>query len=230
MRRIVPYVAMTKDEHNAADGVFSTACWTERSDTISMRESIKQNKRDRILKAAIELFTKKGFEMTNVQSIARKAKIAKGTFYNFFEKKEDVLLYFLDNEISKSGDEIERNMGSAKTIAEQLQLVIPAYIKHIFPNKEFTKVLMKERVVKIGTGKNKNELVLMQQVTGLIDRAKQRNEIQQGIDSRRLAEMIFGFYTMYVIYWANGFIKTKKQCVERINEVISLVINGVGKK
>jgi AcrR family transcriptional regulator len=194
-----------------------------------MRESIRENKRERILKAAIELFTKKGFEMTNVESIARRAKIAKGTFYNFFEKKEDVLLYFLDREIVKSGVEIERNMGAAKTIAEQLQLVIPAYIKHIFPNKEFTKVLMKERVTKIGTGKNKNELVLMQLVTELIDKAKQRNEIQQGIDSRRLAEMIFGFYTMYVIYWANGFIKTKKQCVERINEVISLVLNGVGK-
>ena len=194
-----------------------------------MRESIKENKREHILKAAIELFTKKGFEMTNVESIARKAKIAKGTFYNFFEKKEDVLLYFLDREIVKSGVEIERNMGSAKTIAEQLQLVIPAYIKHIFPNKEFTKVLIRERISKIGTGKNKNELVLMQLVTELIDKAKQRNEIQQGIDSRRLAEMIFGFYTMYVIYWANGFIKTKKQCVERINEVISLVLNGVGK-
>jgi AcrR family transcriptional regulator len=195
-----------------------------------MRESIKQNKREHILKAAIELFTKKGFEMTNVESIARKAKIAKGTFYNFFEKKEDVLLYFLDKEISKSGDEIERNLSSAKTIAEQLELVIPSYIKHIFPNKEFTKVLMKERVVKIGTGKNKNELVLMQLVTELIDQAKQRNEIRQDIDSRRLAEMIFGFYTMYVVYWANGFIKTKKQCVERINEVISLVIHGAGKK
>jgi AcrR family transcriptional regulator len=194
-----------------------------------MRESVKENKREQILKAAIELFTKKGFEMTNVESIARRAKIAKGTFYNFFDKKEDVLLYFLDKEISKSSDEIERNLGSTKNIAEQLQLVIPAYIKHIFPNKEFTKVLMKERVVKIGTGKNKNELVLMQLVTELIDKAKQRNEIQQGIDSRRLAEMIFGFYTMYVIYWANGFIKTKKQCIERINEVISLVMHGVSK-
>ena len=195
-----------------------------------MRESIRENKRESILKAAIKLFTKKGFEMTSVESIARRAKIAKGTFYNFYEKKEDVLLYFLDREISKSGDEIERNLGSTKNIAEQLQLVIPSYIKHIFPNKEFTKVLIKERIGKIGTGKNKNEFVLMQLVTELIDKAKQRNEIQQGIDSRRLAEMVFGLYTMYVIYWANGFISTKKKCIERINEVISLVINGAGKK
>jgi len=194
-----------------------------------MSESDKVNKREQILKAAIELFTKKGFEMTSVESIARRAKIAKGTFYNFFDKKEDVLLYFLDREISKSGDEIERKLGSAKTIAEELGLVIPSYIKHIFPNKEFTKVLVKERIGKIGTGKNKNELVLVQLVTELIDKAKQRNEIQQGIDSRRLAEMIFGFYTMYVTYWANGIIKTKKQCVERINEVIGLVMNGVSK-
>ncbi|MEI6126182.1 MAG: TetR/AcrR family transcriptional regulator [Pseudomonadota bacterium] len=195
-----------------------------------MQEAIKRSKRELILKAAIELFTKKGFEMTNVESIARRAKIAKGTFYNFFDKKEDVLLYFLDKEISKSSDEIERNLGAAKTITEQLELVIPSYIKHIFPSKEFTKVLMKERVTKIGTGKNKNEFVLMHLLTELIDRAQQRNEIRRDIDPRCLAEMIFGFYTVYVIYWANGFISTKKKCIERINEVIRLVIQGVGEK
>lgn len=188
---------------------------------------VKENKREQILRAAIDLFIKKGFDQTNVESITRKAKIAKGTFYNFFEKKEDVLLYFLDREISKSGDEIQRTIGSKQTISEQLELIIATYIKHIFPDKDFTKVLMKERVVKIGTGKNKNEFVLMQLLTQIIDMAKLRNEIKQDIDSRRLAEMVFAFYTMYVIYWANGFIRNKKQCIERINEVIGHVLHGI---
>jgi AcrR family transcriptional regulator len=193
-----------------------------------IRTGIRENRKEHILKAAIELFTKKGFERTSVESITRRAKIAKGTFYNFFEKKEDVLLYFLDKEISKSGDEIQRKMDSKKTLADQLELLISAYIKHIFHNKEFAKVLIKERIGKIGTGKNKNELNLMQALTQLIDMAKKRNEVIRHIDSRRLAEMVFAIYTMYVTYWTNGFLKTKKQCVERINEVISLMLHGVG--
>jgi AcrR family transcriptional regulator len=194
---------------------------------IKMRESIKQNKRERILKAAIELFTQKGFDMTNVESIARRAKIAKGTFYNFFEKKEDVLLYFLDKKISKSADEIQHKLPSCRTLAQQLELLISSYIKNIFPDKGFSRVLIKERVGKIGTGRNKNEFNLMQTVSTLVDAAKQRGEVKQHIDSWRFAEMVFAIYTMYVIYWTNGMIKTKKQCVERINEVISVMLGGV---
>ena len=34
---------------------------------------------------------------------------------------------------------------------------------------------------------------------------------------------------MYVIYWANGFMKTKKQCVERIREVSLLMLQGAAR-
>ena len=192
------------------------------------RELKKENTREQILQAAIGLFAGKGFEQTTVESITRKAKIAKGTFYNFFEKKEDVLLYFLDKEISKSGEEIERKIGERKTFAGQIELLITTYIKHIFSNREFSKVLLKERVVKIGTGHNKNELNLMRTLSQLIESAQQRNEIRRSLDPRQMAEMIFALYTMYVIYWTNGFFKTKKECVARITELIHLFLDGVG--
>jgi AcrR family transcriptional regulator len=191
------------------------------------RATRKENTREHILKAAIDLFSKKGFENTSVESITRKAKIAKGTFYNFFEKKEDVLLYFLDREYSKSEAEIEQKLSSHQSFIDQVELSIAAYIRHIFPNREFSKVLIKERIGKIGTGKNKNELHLMQALSRSIDMAKQRKEISHAIDARRLTEMIFALYTMYVIYWTNGFIKTKADCVARIKEAVQYILHGI---
>jgi AcrR family transcriptional regulator len=187
----------------------------------------RENTREHILTAAIDLFSKKGFENTSVESITRRAKIAKGTFYNFFDKKEDVLLYFLDREYSKSEEEIERKLSSKQTFLDQIELSITAYIKHIFPDKEFTKVLIKERIGKIGTGKNKNELHLMEALSQSIDMAKQRKEINPAINARRLTEMIFALYTMYVIYWTNGFIKTKGDCVARIKEAVQHILHGI---
>lgn len=191
------------------------------------REERKQNTREHILKTAIDLFSKKGFEATSVESITRRARIAKGTFYNFFEKKEDVLLYFLDREYSKSEEEIERKLNSQQTFIDQVELSITAYIKHIFPNREFSKVLIKERIGKIGSGKNKNESHLMQALSQSIDMAKQRDEIGHTVNTRRLTEMIFALYTMYVIYWTNGFIKTKKDCVACIKEAIQYILHGI---
>jgi AcrR family transcriptional regulator len=194
------------------------------------RQMIRENTREQILETAITLFSKKGFENTSVECITRRAKIAKGTFYNFFDKKEDVLLYFLDREYSKSEEEIDRKMSSKQTFVDQVELSIAAYIKHIFHKKEFTKVLIKERIGKIGTGKNKNELNLMQALSKSIDMAKQRKEINNSIDTRCLTEMIFALYTMYVIYWTNGFIKTKGECVARIKEAVQYILHGIEMK
>jgi AcrR family transcriptional regulator len=191
------------------------------------RDRTKEAKEERILTAALELFGKRGFEKTSVESITRKAKVAKGTFYNFFEKKEDVLLYFLDREYAKSEAEITLKRSVQQTFIDQIGLSVSTYIKHIFPGREFTKVLIKERIGNIGTGKNKNELRLMEEIFQSIERAKQGGEIRSDVDSRRLTEMIFALYTMYVIYWTNSFIKTKKECVDRIQEAVRYLLHGI---
>jgi AcrR family transcriptional regulator len=191
------------------------------------RDRSRDVKEERIVIAALELFGKKGFEKTSVESITRKARVAKGTFYNFFDKKEDVLLHFLDREYGKSEAEIAQKRSAQQPFLDQIELSVSSYIKHIFSDREFTKVLIKERIGNIGTGKNKNELRLMDEIFRSIERAKQQREIRLDVDTRRLTEMIFALYTMYVIYWTNGFIKTKKECVARIKEAVQYILNGV---
>ena len=54
------------------------------------RKVRKENTRKKVFKAALELFANEGFEKTTIEDITKKADVAKGTFYNFFSKKEDV--------------------------------------------------------------------------------------------------------------------------------------------
>ena len=194
------------------------------------REAQKENRRSEILRAAMDLFSKKGFDLTTVEDITREAHVAKGTFYNFFSKKEDVLLYFLDTEFAKSRREIQRKLQLMSTISQKIELLIATYIKHIFPNKEFSAVLIKERVMNLGTGSNRNELALLHELAVLFDEAKATGEIRADVASDHLAEMVFAIYTMYVIYWTNGLIKTKKQCMERIREISMLMLQGVARE
>jgi len=55
------------------------------------RERKKEETRRRITLAALELFHEKGFEATTVDEITERADVAKGTFFNYFPKKESVL-------------------------------------------------------------------------------------------------------------------------------------------
>lgn len=58
------------------------------------REEKKRETVTRIISAAICLFTEKGYEATTVAEIAEKAGIAKGTFFNYFKAKEELLIKF----------------------------------------------------------------------------------------------------------------------------------------
>lgn len=52
--------------------------------------------RERILQAAIDLFWQKGYASTGVADLLLKARVNSGSFYYFFESKENLLLAVLD--------------------------------------------------------------------------------------------------------------------------------------
>lgn len=60
----------------------------------SRRERKKDETRERITRAAVSLFREKGFAATTVDEIATRADVAKGTFFNYFPRKEAVLAGF----------------------------------------------------------------------------------------------------------------------------------------
>lgn len=58
------------------------------------RERHKADIRDRLFRAALELFATRGFASTTVEDITRSADVAKGTFFNYFPTKEHLLTEF----------------------------------------------------------------------------------------------------------------------------------------
>jgi len=59
-------------------------------------DKISDEKRDRILDAAITEFSKKGFNAANINVIAKNADISIGSMYNYFASKEDLYLTLID--------------------------------------------------------------------------------------------------------------------------------------
>jgi AcrR family transcriptional regulator len=192
------------------------------------RQTIKKNNRESILRAAIELFFNKGFEKTQVTDIAQQANVATGTFYNYFPKKEDVLLYFIDNQIEKVSKELDEYDFLEHTAIERIEKIIATYLKAIFQNKEFAKVVAKERIGKVGKKSNRNELNMIQRLFKAIEMGKKKNEIKKSADSQYIANLIFSVYTTHVLSWINGIIKNRNECIKSINHNIKLIFDGIG--
>ena len=56
-------------------------------------------KEEQIIQAARELFTVYGYKRVSMDEIAKKANVTKRTVYSYFKSKEDLLKYFIDEEI-----------------------------------------------------------------------------------------------------------------------------------
>lgn len=58
---------------------------------LGRRERNKLRVKSRLYDSALQLFTEKGYEQTSVDEIAEAADVARGTFFNHFQRKEDLI-------------------------------------------------------------------------------------------------------------------------------------------
>ncbi len=63
--------------------------------TSSRRERKKVETRDRILQAGLAAFAKRGIDHCTIDEIALAADVGKGTVYNYFRTKEDLVVSFM---------------------------------------------------------------------------------------------------------------------------------------
>ena len=88
--------------------------------------------KNRIVKAAWNLFYKKGYEQTTVEDIIAASKTSKGTFYHYFKGKEALL-----NSLSDLFDQkYEELAGTVFRLAqfgdERFQLGVRAVLQNLF--------------------------------------------------------------------------------------------------
>jgi len=75
---------------------------------ISRRERKKIHSKRVILEAAVKCFGKKGFQDTSIAEIMNEADLGIGTFYNYFESKEDILKCLLGGIVDELREAMEQ--------------------------------------------------------------------------------------------------------------------------
>jgi AcrR family transcriptional regulator len=74
------------------------------------REEKKQSIHEKLVAEGKKLFQRYGLKKTNIEELADAAGIAKGTFYHFFESKEDLCLAIFDREEELMARDLEAIM------------------------------------------------------------------------------------------------------------------------
>ncbi|HSR11725.1 MAG TPA: TetR/AcrR family transcriptional regulator [Thermodesulfobacteriota bacterium] len=65
-------------------------------------QHLPDEKRERILRAATQLFAERGFNRTDMDEIAKRSEVAKGSLYNYFCSKDDLFVHVCRDAIARS--------------------------------------------------------------------------------------------------------------------------------
>lgn len=88
----------------------------------------KEIKRDKILKAAMKVFAKKGIFETRMEMVAQKAGIAKGTIYEYFKSKDELVQMVFNYLLVQMNMHVKQSMILASTPQEKLKAGLLAYV------------------------------------------------------------------------------------------------------
>ncbi|WP_316858468.1 TetR/AcrR family transcriptional regulator [uncultured Cohaesibacter sp.] len=75
---------------------------------------------DKIMMAALELFTRYGIQRTSMADIAKQAGLSRQTVYTTFASKDDLIAETIANRVSAVVDQIREKIADCKSLGEQL--------------------------------------------------------------------------------------------------------------
>ncbi len=104
----------------------------------------RQARRAQVLRHAKRIFARKGYHQTNIADIIAQARIARGTFYLYFQNKRDLFQELLDQVLHELTDRIQRirldpmQPGPADQLRDNLRRVLT----FVLGERELTDILL----------------------------------------------------------------------------------------
>lgn len=106
---------------------------------------LHERRRREILAAAIHGFAQAGYSSTEMDSIAERLGMSKGTIYRYFPSKEALFLAAVDEGMNQLKEAIGVARESAKDPIDSITNAIDAYLAFFDLHPEFTELLIQER-------------------------------------------------------------------------------------
>ena len=196
--------------------------------------NLPEEKRERIMEAAINEFATHPFHQARVTVIAEEAGIAKGSFYQYFEDKKDLFKYLMELSVEKKLSYINRDVVEGKRKYGFFQLVREVYLSGIRFAKD------NPRLVPIGIMLASDQ-ELYREIYGehedkstdffqqLLEYGKEQGAVDPEINSVLVAKMLVGMsYTLVDYILADG--KLDYDDMEIIDQMLYIIENGIKKK
>jgi TetR/AcrR family transcriptional regulator, cholesterol catabolism regulator len=193
------------------------------------RERKKLEVLARIRAAALELFTDKGYDATTVEEIAERADVAKGTFFNYFPRKDALLLALAEDTfegiLADLGPPSEWT-GTARQQFQRLYLKLADTVEE-YPALSQVMLIENMRNFWLRDREDPMEQAFHALSCGILTAARKRGEFEEDVDIEVAANLLEAAYFTTLVHWLRrgapaGAFKTE------LTKKLDIIFRGLG--
>ena len=197
---------------------------------LGRRERKKEETRQRIVAAAVELFQRNGYEATTVDEIAERADVAKGTFFNYYPRKEAILDDVHEQQIEAVEAAADRVLGNGGDWGEMMQKISREACEIYARNRDVSRVsilnILKNPPGSSPDAERTHERV--QRVTRrFIERGIAMGALRADIDVERATYVMRGVFFFTMLMWLCS-VEAPYDLGAEVVARMNLVLEGIG--
>src|SRR5690606_10937907 len=184
--------------------------------------------RERLLEAATQVFSEKGYYATAVDDIVHASKTSKGSFYHFFPSKQEIFLALVDRLYGRLVSRVEEAIADQRGALAKVDAALKAALDDIAKHRRIARILFIE-AAGLGHAFNEKLFQLHTSFAKLIENHLRR-AVEEGsippIDTELAAYAWFGAINEVVIRWL--YTGEPANLQDALPELRSLLLRSIG--
>lgn len=187
---------------------------------------MKNQKKEKLIQAAIKKFSQQGYHQTSISEIADKAGVAKGTVYWYFDSKKELFWGIILSDFEKINNYISQEISkNNKDAIEKLKQVTKLYLNFFKDKKDVARMMRESSVTPddyFHKEMNKLRSESVRSISKIIKSGQENGEFVTDINSKELANFILGSINSY-----NPVVYELDNVEQKVDLIINIILNGI---
>ena len=168
-----------------------------------MTKKNPEDKKQRIINAAIKLISEKGYHGASTTLIAKEAGVSQGIIFHYFGNKEGMFFSLLKDKSKMFREEFEKSVGGEKNALKKIEIAALSYARLVQKEEKFYGIVIKQ-IRGSGLDPNKITKYVTMETYNLIKELIEEG-IKQGvlreIDPEVATTCLFGMMDFSALRW-----------------------------
>ena len=191
----------------------------------SRRFRKRQATRDRLVACATELFVDRGYDATSLDDIAEAADVAKGTLFNYFQRKDDLVAAWVEERrlaIRQVLDELDPVTDTVETVRAMLAALARLYEADVDVSRPMVRIWLQNGGPLLAEASETAGLF-----AEVLRRGVASGEVLADLETSVAARVFLDAYLGVLYRWAGARAVKKRALQSALFEMADVVLNGV---